>query len=320
MMLFLHSAVLILAFAGLTHTAKLIVESSVNIASRLRVSLTIIGVFIIGFGSSLPELIVSVTSVVNEKDLPMAVGNAIGSNTVNITLIIGACYLLRNFHFARKDIKSHIPPVVAACTLPGILLLDFEFTRLDSVILFIGLAVCLYWITRGAPGGAPGTGMKTSETPTSSHSAYSTQKSFVIVTLSMVGLIISAQLAVWAAVHIAFALNVGTDIIALTILAIGTSLPELTAAIVSVLSRQPLLAIGNVMGSLIFNSLAINGASSLIYPNAVPEMMLFRDTTVMLAVTLLYSLFLLTPPRFNILKGLVLLLIFCTYETILYLI
>lgn len=308
-MLFAHITILCIAFAALIWTANMLVSASTRLAHIFQVSPLIIGVFIVGFGTSLPELLVSVISSA-EGDLPMAVGNALGSNTTNVALVIGACLVLRRFAVRPAAVGPQMPPVIAACALPGLLLLDLELTRVDGVLLLVAMGACLYWMFRcGDLAGEEG-----GDAP-----AYTTRKAFVMAALSLVGLLVSADFAVWSAVEIATTFGVGTDVIGLTILAVGTSLPELGAALVATLNRRAMLAVGNILGSLVFNSLAINGVAALVHPDVLPATMLVRDASLMLALTLTLTVFLLFLPRFNLVKGVFLLAVFCAYDAMLYL-
>lgn len=313
-----------IALYAVVQTAEILVKGGVRVARLLHASPLVIGVFILGFGSSLPELVVSVGGAV-AGDLRMAVANAVGSNTTNIALVLGLCFLLKHFAPQRAATRSQMMPVIAACALPGLLLLDLELTRSDGLILLAGMALCLFWVTRAkqssdavsanaiGAGGASAIG-----TGAAMQGDIISRRPYLVVALSLGGLLLSAQVAVLTATEIAIAFGVGTEIIGLTILAIGTSLPELAASVASVRNRQSMLAVGNIVGSLIFNILFVNGVAVLIHPDILPEAMLVRDTSLMLGLVLVATPFLLFLPRLNLLKGILLLAVFFVYESMLY--
>lgn len=257
-----------------------------NSAKQLGVSPLLIGLTIVSLGTSAPEIVVAVVAAFN--DTPnLAIGNALGSNIANIGMVLGITALFRPLPFPSSVLKSEMVWLIAAVVLALILLADSHFSRVDGLLLLSGLALLLWNIARQQK-----KGKKKVEPEELKNSDKIFDKTNIWLFISgLVLLLLSAELLVWSATLIAAELGVSDLIIGLTIIAIGTSLPELFTTLGSALKGQPGLAIGNVVGSNILNLLAVLAIPGLITPtDLLPETMP-RDFFAMAALTMLLVLF-----------------------------
>lgn len=319
-MLIAHIILLCASLALLIWITDILISGAATIAAKHSVSPLIIGVFIIGLGTSLPELSISISGAL-KKDLPLAIGNAIGSNTANIALVIGICFLIPSFNVSSALVNKYLPIVLITCAAPAVLLTDYHLSRTDGILLLAIFALCSYLTQK----------IDTPETDGDyatviDNTSDTTPHPYFKAMGGLVGLLVCTEGTIYAAVEIATAFRVPTHIIGLTILAIGSSLPELISATVSVVRGYSSLAIGNIFGSLMFNAAAISGVATVVYPASLPPAMVLRDTSIMLGLVLLLALFLFIhgfKVRFNTIintvMGLALLGIFAVYELILYL-
>ncbi|OOZ40870.1 calcium/sodium antiporter [Solemya pervernicosa gill symbiont] len=289
-------------------------------ARNLGISPLIIGLTIVGFGTSAPEILVSVISS-SLGNPGLAIGNALGSNITNIALILGATAVLIPLNVNSDTVRRELPILLSAMLIALVLLQDGVLGRLDGIFLLSGLAVMIYMVvslglkTRRDD---PLSGEFDDEIP--SHMPMRTAIIWLIVGLA--ALLISSRALVWGAVNIATSFGVSDLIIGLTIVALGTSLPELAASIVSAKKGEHDIAIGNVIGSNMFNLLAVLGLPGVIHPGSFDPAVLTRDYPVMIGLTIL--LFAMAygfrgPGRITRGEGSVLLLAFIGYQTVLYL-
>ena len=304
--------ILAVSLAAIFWTADRMLLNAVAVSNRLNVPPLIIGALVIGFGTSAPELVISSVAALHGS-LEIAIGNAFGSNVANIALVLGAAALVSGISKTSTDILLKLLIVLAATALPGILLLDNRYLDAgDGVILLAALAAAIYLLIK-IENNAP------HDDEMSRHAArqkYAVTQLIVFTAL----LLVASYFAVREAVQIAEILGISELTIGLTVIAIGTSLPELAAAVISAYRRQHSLALGGILGSNLFNSLAVIGVPTFIHSEHVPEQALLRDYPIVIGITLLLGVLLLTPPR-NTLgrgKGLVLLTCFVLYQTLLY--
>ena len=237
---------------------------------------------IVGFGTSAPEMVVSAIAA-SQGNPGLALGNAYGSNIANIALILGVTALVCPIAVKSQVIKKEIPLLIAVTAIAAYQLIDFRLSRMDAVVLLIVFAVIMGWsIYQGIKGrGDPLADEMEEEL---SEKAMSLGKAVMWIVVGLVVLVGSSRLLVWGAVDIASALGVSDLVIGLTIVAIGTSLPELAASLAAARKNEPDLAIGNVIGSNMFNTLVVVGIAGSIQPMAVAPEVLNRD---MLSVGLL---------------------------------
>jgi len=288
-------------------------------ARNLGVSPLIIGLTIVGFGTSAPEILVSAMASVN-GNTALAIGNAIGSNITNIALVLGATALVMPMAVRSEILRREFPILLAIMLAVLMLISDGELGRVDGILLLTGLGLMLYWVInlglRDRRTDALGSEYD-AEIPTDM-SMLMASVWFILGLLLLLG---SSRMLVWGAVEVATHFGVSELVIGLTIVAIGTSLPELAASIVSALRNEHDIAIGNVIGSNMFNLLAVMGLPGVIHPGPVPEDVLSRDYPVMLVLTLV--LFAVAygfrgPGKITRSEGGLLLLAFIAYQGVLF--
>lgn len=314
----------LLAIAGgfvlLTWSADRFVVGASALAYNLSVSPLIIGLTIVSIGTSAPEILVSVVASLQGNG-GLAIGNALGSNIINIALILGVTALIVPLNVHSSIVRRELPVLIGVMLLGLLLLLDGSLGRFDGIVLLSGMALMLLWMTR------IGIKEKSSHDPIGEEFAGEIQTNLsmsragfwiVVGGLCLLG---SSKLLVWGAVAIAHAMGISDLVIGLTIVALGTSLPELAASVMSALKNEHDIAIGNVIGSNIFNLLAVLGLPGLINPGPFDASVLTRDYPVMLGLTVL--LFIMAygfrgPGRINRLEGALLVFAFVGYQTLLY--
>jgi len=305
-------------FLLLAWSADRFVDEASSIARILGVPPMIIGLTIVSLGTSAPEIVVSILAAVDGTP-GMAIGNALGSNIANIGLVLGLTALIAPLTVRSQLIKRELPILFLVMLLALGLMLDGELGRLDGFVLLIGLVMLFWWLVL--------LGMRDrkdalqDEFSESIPASQSMQKSILWFFAGLIVLVFASRLVVWGAVHIAQTFGVSDLVIGLTIVAIGTSLPEVMACIVSVLKNEPDIAIGNVVGSNMVNILAVLSMPALIDPQVFDGEALYRDMPVMFAFT--FALFLVAygfrgPGRINRFEGGLLLSGFCAYLLLLY--
>ncbi len=267
----------------LVWSADRFVDGAAATAVHLGMPPLLIGMVIIGFGTSAPELAVSAIAA-TDGNPGLALGNAYGSNITNIALIVGLVALISPIAVHSQILRKELPILLGITLLAGWQLLDGELTRLDGWVLLAAFAMIMGWsIVQGIRGkGDPLGGEAEVEV---SSSEMSLKRALIWVVVGLTLLLVSSRMLVWGAVFVAQSLGISDLIIGLTIVAIGTSLPELAAGIASVRKNEHDLILGNILGSGIFNTLAVVGIAAAIEPMVVDSVVLYRDWTVMTAVT-----------------------------------
>lgn len=301
---------LLLALLGVFAAADKVLLHSVILSHRWRIPSFMTGAIVIGFGTSAPELSTSIFAALNDK-LPLVAGNALGSNTANVLLVLGTTALLSRLTMSPANLQKKFFALALATILPGLLLLDHNLDRIDAAILLLGFAACLYYLNKTEEPFAK-------EIPSPLKEVKHVRFRLLV---SLLALIVMSQAVVSCAISTARYFEISELLIGLTIIAIGTSLPELSTVLVSVRRKQHTLALGNIFGSNIFNSLVVIGIPTLIAPGMIPAVALTRDYPVMLGATvLLYLLLCLVPPRFSLgrSQGGLLLICFIVYQASLY--
>lgn len=279
---------LIFGFVTLVWSADRFVNGSAVTAKNLGMSKLLIGLTVVALGTSVPEILVALAATVAGNPL-LAIGNALGSNIANIGLVLGITALVAPLPFAPGVLRSELPWLMGATLAALIVLFDLEVGPWDSVILLLGLGLILLRLLREQkkhPELIDDSLAELEEIPD-----VSTRLGLFWLLSGLVVLLASAEVLVWAAVAIAETLGVSELIIGLTIVAVGTSLPELAATIGSALKGHPDIAIGNVVGSNILNILAVLAVPGLITTTSLHAAVLWRDYGMMLALTLLLVLF-----------------------------
>jgi cation:H+ antiporter len=315
----------LLAIAGgfvlLTWSADRFVTGASGIAFNLKVSPLIIGLTIVSLGTSAPEILVSVMAAL-QGNAGLAIGNAIGSNIINTGLILGITAVLVPLSVHSSIIKRELPVMLLVMVSALLLLLDGNLGRLDGALLVTGMALMLIWVIHigrrsQTTGIDPISGEFADEIPTSMPMGRA------VLWLIVGGLVLigSSRMLVWGAVSIAQSMGVSDLVIGLTIVALGTSLPELAASVMSVFKKEHDIALGNIIGSNIFNILAVLGLPGLIDPGPIDTAVLTRDYPIMLGLCIMLFIMaygLRAPGRINRLEGAILVASFCGYQTLLY--
>lgn len=309
---------IIIGLALLVHGADVFVDGAANLARLLGMSSLMIGLTVVGFATSAPEMIVGSISALNEKSA-IAIGNALGSNITNISLVLAVSILLIPITVQSQTLKREFALLAASMVVALLLLLDGSLDRMDGVVLLICLVVSMawiVWIARHMPTADPLVAEYAGEFVQTD----SMGKASVKLLIGLAMLLLGADLLVRGAVHVATHFGVSDLVIGLTIVAIGTSLPELAASIASLKKKEADIAIGNIIGSNMFNMLAVLGIPALIYPDRFETAVLHRDFPVMIGLTLLLALMLFTPKKGKLLRieGALLLACFFAYQYVLY--
>ncbi len=279
-----NTLALILGFFLLIWSANSFTNSALSIAAHLNISKVVVGIVILGFGTSAPELLVSGISAW-QGNPGLAIGNALGSNITNIFLILGITLCIIPLIIYKRILQKNFSILIGATALFTLLILDRTLSLLDGVILIIVLLLVLYALVRLEM--KEHTNKKTTQKPKDNKIAVL----FFVLLFGLTILLLSSKLVVWAAVSIAEQFGVSDLIIGLTIIAFGTSLPELSTCIASALKKHSELALGNIIGSNIFNTLGVTGTASVIASYSIPQQFYDRDYPVMLFAT--FMLFLL---------------------------
>lgn len=316
----LPTLALVIGLALLVWSSDKFVDGASAIAFNLGLSPLIIGLTIVGFGTSAPEMLVSGIAAF-EGNPALGIGNAIGSNIANIALILGVTAFFIPIALSSKILRLELPLLLVAMFLGLYVILDEYLSRTDGIILFAALFGILGWLVRDALKNKPGDILAEEvyeEIPTQMPLARAGMWFFI----GLIVLLISARMLVWGAVEIATAFGISDLIIGLTIVAIGTSLPELAASIASARKGDADMAVGNVIGSNLFNILAVMALPGLIQPDIVPTDALTRDYPLMLLLSIaLFGMAYLFSPRerkISKIEGTVLTAIFIGYQIMLY--
>ncbi len=311
-------AAIVLGLVLLVWSADKFVEGASGIAKNFQVPPMIIGLTIVSLCTSLPEMLVALLAALDGNN-NLGIGNAIGSNIANIGLVLGVTALIAPLAVQSKVLKREYPVLLLIMLLALGLMWDGELSRWDGLVLTVGLVLLIVWLLR--------LGLRERD------SALATEFDDVIpknvdmktsvlwFVVGLVVLLLSSKIVVWGAVEIATLLGVSDLVIGLTIVAIGTSLPELVASIVSVLKNEAELAIGNVLGSNMFNILAVLSMPALVAPGEFDPQTWTRDLPIMFGFTMLLLISMYSfkgSGRINRVEGGALLLGYLVYLYILY--
>ena len=308
----------VLGFMALVWSADKFLSGAANTASNLGVSRMVIGLTVVSVGTSAPEVLVALAAA-QMGDPLLAVGNAIGSNIANIGLVLGVTAIVAPLPFSEGVRGSGLPWLLGATFLAVALMFDLELGPVDGLLLLAGLALILYLLLFGKSAADPEFAElirdELDDIP-----QMQTWRSLVWLLGGLAVLVASAELVVWAAADIAARLGVSDLLIGLTIVAVGTSLPELAATLGSAIKGYTDIAVGNVVGSNILNTLAVLAVPSLLAPTGMEAVALWRDCGTMLALTLLLALFAYAVHSRQVItrfEGAVMLLFWIGYNTLL---
>ncbi|MDT8450662.1 MAG: calcium/sodium antiporter [Wenzhouxiangellaceae bacterium] len=260
------------------------IEGAASIARHWKMPALLIGMLIVGFGTSAPEMLVSATAAM-EGNPAIALGNAYGSNITNIALILGLTAVISPIRVKSGVLKRELPVLAAITALAAWQLADGDVSRMDALVLLTVFAALLAWsCVQGLRERADAFASEMRDELKLHLMPFGRAWFWLIA--GLVVLVISSRLLVWGAVEIAHAFGVSDLIIGLTVIAMGTSLPELASSLVAVRKGEHDLALGNVVGSNLFNTLGVVGIAGAIHPMAVEPIVLTRDAATMGALTL----------------------------------
>jgi len=289
---------LVIGLVGLFFGGEALVRGSVGIARRMAIPPLLIGLTVVGFGTSTLELLVSVQAA--WRGVPdIALGNIVGSNIANVLLIVGLTALVWPIRVSGATLRRDTAVMIAAALVLVPIFAMGQVDRLSGLVLVAGLAGYLVWAYR-----QPGASVAEDETVGAPASAI---LSVLWVIGGLVALMFGARFLVDGAVSIARGFGISEAFIGLTIVAVGTSLPELATSVIAAIRKQSEIAIGNIIGSNIFNVLGILGMTALIAPIPVASRFLTFDLPVMIGVSGVLTLLLLTRPQVGRVVGVVML-------------
>ena len=320
--LLISFCVILLGLVGLIIGGDLLVRGASKLAAAARISPLVIGITVVSFGTSAPELAVTVQAAIAGSP-ELAVGNVVGSNIANVLLILGAAALIAPLAVQSRIVKVDLPMIFGAALAFLLMALDGEISWVDGAILFAALLVYLVWSIKQGSGDQEEVQQQFSDAaeqkskqPKGGKTMRLAKEGLLLVG-GLVILVIAAQGMVAGSTDIARHFGVSDLVIGLTVVAIGTSLPELVASVVASWRGQGDIAVGNVVGSNLFNILAVLGIGAMVAPDGipVPRDALYLDIPIMIAVTFACLPVFFTGCRINRAEGAVLLGYFIAYTT-----
>lgn len=304
---------LIIGLTVLIFSGDFLVKGGVQIANRLKIPKLIVGLTIVSIGTSAPELFVSVGAALNGSP-DLSIGNVIGSNIANIGLILGITALILPMPISRESSKINFPIMLAISFLLWFIIRDFELSIWNGVLLVTLLIAYILFLTYRAR--KQKDRKEKIQKPT-----IPTWRAITYILIASIGLYYGAELLVSSAQKIALSFGISERIIGLTILAFGTSVPELATSIIAALKKQMDISVGNIIGSNIFNILSVLGFTSIIKPINVNPAILEFDILFMIgiAVLLFLTMLPLSNGRIRRFEGFLLLSFYITYVGLLFL-
>ena len=309
------SVIIVLGFLGLIWGADKFVAGASGLARNLGVSPLLIGLTIVAFGTSAPEIFSSAVAAIQKKP-ELAIGNAFGSNLFNVGIALGIAALIKPLKAPESMLNRELPALLLVTVITGILIADLQLDLLDAILLIM---ITVFFIYRLLKQQIKST-KASLETPEQESTRMKSLKAVAYLTIGLLILVISAEALVQAASNIAEALGVSASIIGLTIVALGTSLPELAASVTCVLKNQDELAIGNIVGSNILNLLAVLPFPGIFAPGLIEANLFYRDFSVVTFITILLCFFCYRSIKKEIhigrVSGIIFLLIYCGWFTV----
>jgi cation:H+ antiporter len=314
---------LLVGIGLLTAGGEFLIRGALGVSNKIGMSPLLSGLIIVGFGTSMPELVVSVDAALSGQS-DIAIGNVVGSNIANILLILGICAAITPLAISPLSLRRDALVVMAASFLFILLAFDGSLDIIDAIILLTLLVLYLLWAYWAD---SKSSVISAEALPSEVHKAVAAEitvipKSIVWIVAEVVGglvfLISGSQILLKGAIGIAGGLGVSEAVIGLTLVAVGTSLPELTISVMAALRKHADVAVGNVLGSNIFNLLGILGVSAILQPIDVKGRVVVFDQWVMLGVSMLLYLFLFTSRQLSRVEGVLLLLGYFAYLGISY--
>ncbi len=309
-------AAIVVGLVVLVWSSDRFVEGASALAFHLGVSRLVIGLTVVGFGTSAPEMLVSGLAAW-QGNPALGVGNAIGSNIANIALILGLTALFYPLGVHSRIVRFELPLLLGVTAFGGLLLYNGYLSRLDGVLLLAGLVAVMGLLVWDALRAKAQDALAV-ELKTEVETGLPMRQAVLWFVIGLVLLLVSARMLVWGAVEVAEALGVSDLVIGLTIVAVGTSLPELAASIAGARKGESDLVIGNVIGSNMFNLLGVMALPGLIAPARLPADALGRDFPLMAVLTLVLMVMTFSfrsgPRCINRLEGALLTIAFVGYQ------
>lgn len=310
--IFLSILLLVAGFVLLIKGADIFVDGAASVAQNFKVSKMLIGLTIIAFGTSAPELAVSLQALASGST-DMVLGNVIGSCILNILLILGVAAVIRPIKIKSATIRKELPICLLISVLLAVLFLDTalgsgatnEITRTDAIALLLFFSVFLYYLVAMA--------RRKREENSEEKPKFKLGKSFVFVAVGLAGIIVGSNLVVEGATSVATIMGVSERIIALTVVALGTSLPELVTTIVSARKGETDLLLGNIIGSNIFNICLVLGIPVAIFGTVTPGSFQMIDIAMLVISTVILFLFATTQKKITRREGVFMLAAFVVY-------
>lgn len=308
----LNLVLIILGFVFLIKGADYFVSGASALGAKMKIPQIVIGLTVVAFGTSLPELVINIIGSLS-KNNDIVLGNIVGSNIFNILMILGVAALIYPVTAQKNTVWKEIPFVILVSIILFVLSNDILFgedkgviSRGDGIILLIFMGYFIFYLLNLAKNG---------EEITDDIVVLSTRKIVIFIILGIAGLILGGNFVVNSAVSIAKIFHVSDKIIALTIISIGTGLPELVTSIVAATKKNSSIALGNIVGSNIFNILLVIGVSSIIYPiNFVPDMYLFDYIFLIISSLILFiTMFLFKKATITKIEGVAMVLLYVVY-------
>ena len=307
---------LVFGFFLLIKGADLFVDGAASTASNFKVSKILIGLTIIAFGTSAPEFAVSMQALANHST-DMVLGNVIGSCVLNILLILGIAAMIHPIKIKDNTVKKELPIALLISTLLAVLMLDIklsnsqinQITRSDAIVILLFFSVFLYYLINLYK--------KNKEETKEEKPRYGLIKSFIFVGIGLASIIIGSDLVVKNATNIAEAFGISERVISLTIIALGTSLPELVTTIVASSKGEQDLLLGNIIGSNIFNICVVLGIPVAIFGTITPKSFTAIDIIALVGSSLLLFIFALTKKKINRFEGTLMFFSFLVYYVLL---
>ncbi|MEZ8158854.1 calcium/sodium antiporter [Vibrio splendidus] len=307
-------AFLIIGLGFLVWSADKLVYGAAALARNFGISPLVIGMTILAMGSSAPEMMVSATAALDGKT-DTAVGNVLGSNIANIALILGITALIKPLSISSGVIRRELPLMIGVTLLAGALLWDNHLGFYEGVLLFVLFAAFLFAMLQISRSETKNGDAFLEEQESEVPEGVSNPKAAMWVVVGLIILPLAANMLVDNAVVIAKFFGMSDLVIGLTIIAVGTSLPELAASLAGVMKGEDDMAVGNIIGSNVFNILAVMGIPGILNPSVLSEFAMGRDFWVMLGVSLLLVVMALGKSRsVNRIEGGVLIVTFVAYQ------
>ena len=280
-----------MGFVAVVWGADRFVYGAAGLASNLGISRLVIGLTIVAFGTSAPEMLVSgMAAMAGSRE--MGVGNAVGSNITNVTLVLGAAALVQPLSIHSRLLIREIPILFLTMAVAWAFLWDGELSRVEGLLLLFGMFVLVAWI--GTQGRKEDPGYSDPPADAFGHddipSSLPTARAIVLFSVGLILLLAGSRVLVWGAIGIARDLGVSELVVGLTLVALGTSLPELAASVAAARRGEQDIAVGNVVGSNMFNLLGVLALPGIIAPGEVDRLVIVRDFPIMGGVTLLLVL------------------------------